>query len=327
MATFVNISNPSYSLLGSLTQDEYVQESFLDTKIICQNGEIIMFPKFMIGIAFPELETIYHFNVFATNTILLPDYTEKELKSLLVLSRLEVTQTTKQQYEKDYPEEYKEQNEPFLKEEILSEIKSTNTSALKEGKTKKYYKGIVYPGEYPFKCSFCDKKFKQVGHVNHHERTHTGNFKHSCSFCDKKFYQKSHLKEHENIHSGEKPHECQQCQKRFAFSSGLKAHLKIHTGEKHHQCTVCHKYFGQASNLKTHMKLHTGEVKFMCSECGKPCNSKVQLEKHRCKLPIELPLKNLPESYNYITCHEEPVIEQTVYVNDNNELLMKTGNS
>ena len=64
----------------------------------------------------------------------------------MVLSRLEVTQTTKQQYEKDYPEEYKEQNEPFLKEEILSEIKSTNTSALKEGKTKKYYKGkiIIY---------------------------------------------------------------------------------------------------------------------------------------------------------------------------------------
>ena len=57
-----------------------------------------------------------------------------------------MTQTTKQQYEKDYPEEYKEQNEPFLKEEILSEIKSTNTSALKEGKTKKYYKGkiIIY---------------------------------------------------------------------------------------------------------------------------------------------------------------------------------------
>ena len=49
--------------------------------------------------------------------------------------------------------------------------------------------------------------------------------------------------------------------------------------------------------------------------------------RHRCKLPIELPLKNLPESYDYVTCHEEPVIEQTVYVNDNNELLMKTGNS
>ncbi len=49
--------------------------------------------------------------------------------------------------------------------------------------------------------------------------------------------------------------------------------------------------------------------------------------RHRCKLPIEMPLKNLPESYDYVTCHEEPVIEQTVYVNDNNELLMKTGNS
>ena len=39
---------------------------------------------------------------------------------------------------------------------------------------RRTYTGEIYPGDKPYKCTYCDKRFKQVGHVNLHERTHTG---------------------------------------------------------------------------------------------------------------------------------------------------------
>ncbi len=57
------------------------------------------------------------------------------------------------------------------------------------------YEGQLYPGEYPYKCSYCEKKFKQVGHVHQHERTHLGTQKYTCEHCDKKFNQLSHIRQ------------------------------------------------------------------------------------------------------------------------------------
>ena len=147
---------------------------------------------------------------------------------------------------------------------------------------KKSYEGEILPGSHPYKCTYCEKRFKQVGHANLHERTHTGDKKYICSYCQKKFNQLSHLKDHERIHTGEKPFVCDMCGKCFGYNSALKSHKKIHTGEKTYKCGFCEKTFNQLGNLRTHERLHTGELKFMCSECGKCYNTRSNLGRHAC---------------------------------------------
>ena len=172
-------------------------------------------------------------------------------------------------------------NEKQLKPKIKNSKNSTITSKGTRS-AKRSYTGEIHPGEYPYKCSFCDKRFKQVGHVNLHERTHTGGQKYICPYCNKKFNQLSHLKDHERIHTGEKPFMCSDCGKCFGYNSALKSHKKIHTGEKTYKCTFCEKTFNQLGNLRTHERLHTGELKHMCSECGKCYNTRSNLTRHAC---------------------------------------------
>ena len=152
---------------------------------------------------------------------------------------------------------------------------------------KKSYEGEILPGSHPYKCTYCDKRFKQVGHANLHERTHTGDKKYICSYCHKKFNQLSHLKDHERIHTGEKPFVCDMCGKCFGYNSALKSHKKIHTGEMTYKCGFCEKSFNQLGNLRTHERLHTGELKFMCSECGKCYNTRSNLGRHACNRRLQ----------------------------------------
>lgn len=158
----------------------------------------------------------------------------------------------------------------------------TSLSSAGTRSAKRSYAGEIFPGPYPYKCSYCDKRFKQVGHVNLHERTHTGGQKYICPWCKKKFNQLSHLKDHERIHTGEKPFMCSDCGKCFGYNSALKSHKKIHTGEKTYKCNFCEKTFNQLGNLRTHERLHTGELKYMCSECGKCYNTRSNLTRHAC---------------------------------------------
>lgn len=159
---------------------------------------------------------------------------------------------------------------------------------------KKSYEGEILPGSHPYKCTYCDKKFKQVGHANLHERTHTGDKKYICPFCNKKFNQLSHLKDHERIHTGEKPFMCSDCGKCFGYNSALKSHKKIHTGEKSYKCGFCEKTFNQLGNLRTHERLHTGELKYMCTECGKCYNTRSNLGRHVCHKTAEMDGSPLP---------------------------------
>ena len=152
---------------------------------------------------------------------------------------------------------------------------------------KKSYEGEILPGSHPYKCTYCDKRFKQVGHANLHERTHTGDKKYICSYCHKKFNQLSHLKDHERIHTGEKPFVCDMCGKCFGYNSALKSHKKIHVGEKTYKCGFCEKSFNQLGNLRTHERLHTGELKFMCTECGKCYNTRSNLGRHACNRRLQ----------------------------------------
>ncbi|VCX36790.1 unnamed protein product, partial [Gulo gulo] len=82
----------------------------------------------------------------------------------------------------------------------------------------------IYPGEKPYKCNVCGKKFRKNPSFVKHQSTHTKEKSHECEECGKEFRHISSLIAHQRMHTGEKPYECHQCGKAFS----QRAHLTIH---------------------------------------------------------------------------------------------------
>ena len=47
----------------------------------------------------------------------------------------------------------------------------------------------VHTGEKPYKCNYCERRFKQQSHVKQHSRLHTGERPYKCTECGRTFVQ------------------------------------------------------------------------------------------------------------------------------------------
>ncbi|XP_056229411.1 hypermethylated in cancer 1 protein isoform X3 [Seriola aureovittata] len=131
----------------------------------------------------------------------------------------------------------------------LSHLESKSSQALSSG-------GI---GEMirPYRCSTCDKSYKDPATLRQHEKTHWLTRPYPCSICGKKFTQRGTMTRHMRSHLGLKPFACDSCGMRFTRQYRLTEHMRIHSGEKPYECQVCGGKFAQQRNLISHMKMHS----------------------------------------------------------------------
>ncbi|XP_055958644.1 zinc finger protein 493 [Patella vulgata] len=158
-------------------------------------------------------------------------------------------------------------------------------------------------------CEICGKQYKNLCHLRHHLKTHSGVKSFSCELCDYKGYTNQHLSRHMKSHSTDKNYQCDQCGKRFATNNNLKKHItthnnvrsfschmcskrfndhgaltrhsKIHKHEQQHVCEICGKRSRQAYNITVHMRTHNGHKPFSCEICGKKFAHNVSLRQHK----------------------------------------------
>ncbi|KAM9733055.1 hypermethylated in cancer 1 protein isoform 1-T1 [Menidia menidia] len=108
----------------------------------------------------------------------------------------------------------------------------------------------------PYRCSSCDKSYKDPATLRQHEKTHWLTRPYPCSICGKKFTQRGTMTRHMRSHLGLKPFACDSCGMRFTRQYRLTEHMRIHSGEKPYECQVCGGKFAQQRNLISHMKMH-----------------------------------------------------------------------
>ncbi|XP_051522122.1 hypermethylated in cancer 1 protein isoform X2 [Myxocyprinus asiaticus] len=108
----------------------------------------------------------------------------------------------------------------------------------------------------PYRCSSCDKSYKDPATLRQHEKTHWLTRPYPCSICGKKFTQRGTMTRHMRSHLGLKPFACDACGMRFTRQYRLTEHMRIHSGEKPYECQVCGGKFAQQRNLISHMKMH-----------------------------------------------------------------------
>lgn len=109
----------------------------------------------------------------------------------------------------------------------------------------------------PYRCSSCEKSYKDPATLRQHEKTHWLTRPYPCSICGKKFTQRGTMTRHMRSHLGLKPFACESCGMRFTRQYRLTEHMRIHSGEKPYECQVCGGKFAQQRNLISHMKMHS----------------------------------------------------------------------
>ncbi|XP_055306157.1 zinc finger protein 569-like [Sitodiplosis mosellana] len=130
------------------------------------------------------------------------------------------------------------------------------------------------------KCRFCEYSSNKNGHVEEHERIHTGEKPHRCRRCNKGFTQMQHLKHHAKVHAKEFAFHCLGCFEGFTQKTEYDAHVNVCKSPRY-ECHICNKNsFLKKWDLKVHMRKHSGEKPFRCEICLKRFSLRSSLKVH-----------------------------------------------
>ncbi|MEE6518613.1 hypothetical protein FKM82_029722 [Ascaphus truei] len=137
---------------------------------------------------------------------------------------------------------YIKEEDSYIKEEA-EDLSTPNTTCPNESR--------------PFKCSVCERSYKDPATLRQHEKTHWLTRPFPCNICGKMFTQRGTMTRHMRSHLGLKPFACEECGMRFTRQYRLTEHMRVHSGEKPYECQLCGGKFTQQRNLISHLRMHT----------------------------------------------------------------------
>jgi len=140
--------------------------------------------------------------------------------------------------------------------------------------TKIFYDHVLYEhfGEqYKLNCDQCDFKATSTSKLKNHIMLHIDERPFKCSHCDKSFRNNSQLLEHVQIlHSKAQPFSCIDCGQSFYTRAQLCKHSQTKHSNKIFSCQSCEKTFMSSQGLKAHVRnVHNkSQIRLICSSCG-----------------------------------------------------------
>lgn len=132
------------------------------------------------------------------------------------------------------------------------------TKSLLREHAKSHFESYVY------QCEICEFKSPSPSGIQHHKKyRHSEERPFKCQFCDARFKSKSDLRKHIDIHSSETPFKCALCSFECRCCHTLNRHTKIvHENSKQiYECHICDRKFTRGNNLSRHLtKTHKLDI-------------------------------------------------------------------
>lgn len=132
---------------------------------------------------------------------------------------------------------------------------------------------FVRPGEKPYGCDICNRRFREFSDLKKHRRVHSTEKQFKCMTC------------HRNPPSATNATKCAICESTEAAQKSQELAMdhiipRYDGNKKAFVCNYCDRVFGSSSNLKRHIMIHTGEKPFTCNVCQRSFREMSTLKKH-----------------------------------------------
>ena len=94
-------------------------------------------------------------------------------------------------------------------------------------------------------CQLCDKSYVQMNGLSYHMKAqHSNERPYKCTDCEKDFKDPTIFKRHKELHklNGERNFECHICKSKFTTKTNLTNHLRFKHFNKLYSCPQCVDY-------------------------------------------------------------------------------------